>query len=119
MHTNIWDKYLPVIKILLKRSKTGEQHLAINQSDFEKAGLAKKVGNKFNLFFKNGRVENIVITSPVAAGLAATLLQDENVKSLFAEHDYQVNMNTKYQLTITQFNKEPVEAADRMLAHGI
>lgn len=106
MFTNVWNKYLPVIKILLKRSKSGEQVLAINQSDFEKAGLARKTGNKFSLFFKNGKVDNVVITSPVAAELASGLLHDESVKALFAEHDYRIAMNTKYQLHIEQMEKE-------------
>jgi len=106
MYTNVWNKYLPVIKILLKRSKSGEQQLAINQSDFEKAGLAKKTGNKFSLLFRNGKVENVVIASPVAAELASGLLHDEHVKELFAEHDYRIAMNTKYQMSIAQVERE-------------
>lgn len=114
MFTNMWNKYLPVIKILLKRSKSGEQVLAINQSDFEKAGLARKTGNKFSLVFKNGKVDNVVIASPVASELASGLLQDEIVKALFAEHDYRIAMNTKYQLHIEQLDR--VEEAEEMLA---
>jgi hypothetical protein len=109
MYTNIWNKYLPVVKILLKRSKGGEQQLAINQSDFEKAGLARKTGNKFSLLFKNGRVDNVVIASPVASELASNLMQDETVKALLQEHDYQISMNTKYQMSIVQLDKEPKE----------
>lgn len=112
MLTNVWNKYLPVIKILLKRSKSGEQQLAINQSDFEKAGLARKTGNKFSLFFKNGRVDNVVISSPVAADLASNLLRDESVKALFSEHDYRINMNTRYQLTIEQVEKDEIKESE-------
>lgn len=119
MYTNLWNKYLPVIKILLKRSKSGEQQLSINQSDFEKAGVARKTGNKFSLFFKNGKVDNVVIASPVAAELASNLLHDETVKTLFAEHDYQIAMNTKYQLSIVQMDKEDEPATDaRQLSHA-
>jgi hypothetical protein len=119
MFTNVWIKYLPVIKILLKRSKSGEQQLAINQSDFEKAGLAKKTGNKFSLLFKNGKVDNVVIASPVAAELASGLLHDESVKALLAEHDYRIAMNTKYQLTITQLEKEAGKEPQNMqLSHA-
>jgi len=106
MFTNVWHKYLPVIKILLKRSKSGEQQLAINQSDFEKAGLARKAGTKFNLLFRNGKVDNVVIASPIAAELASGLLQDESVKALFAENDYRIAMNTRYQLSIEQVGRE-------------
>lgn len=105
MFTNIWIKYLPVIKILLKRSKQGEQLLAINQSDFEKAGLARKAGNKFSLEFRNGKVDNVVIPSPVAAQLASGLLQDDTVRSLFAEHNYRIALDTKYKLHIAQIDE--------------
>jgi hypothetical protein len=115
MLTNIWNKYLPVIKILLKRSKTGEQLLAINQSDFERAGLARKSGNKFSLLFKHGKVDTVVMPSPVAAELASGLLHDESVKAILAEHDYRIAMDTKYKLHIVQLDAEQnQEPADQL-----
>jgi hypothetical protein len=114
MLTNIWNKYLPIIKILLKRSKTGAQMLAINQSDFAKAGLAKKAGNKFSLQFKHGRVENVVMPSPVAAELAAGLLQDESTKAIMAEHDYSITMDSKYKLHIVQLDAEATTEAEAL-----
>lgn len=107
MLTNIWNKYLPVIKILLKRSsKQGEQLLAINQSDFERAGLARKSGNKFSLLFKHGKVDNVVMPSPIAAELAAGLLNNEDTKALLAEHDFRIALDTKYKLHIEQLDAE-------------
>lgn len=118
MVTNIWNKYLPVIKILLKRTKSGEQTLAINQSDFEKAGLARKAGVKFTLVFTKGKVENVVIASVAAADLAAGLLSDESVKALFAENDYRISMNTKYQLHIEQLQREDKEEETLAMSHA-
>jgi hypothetical protein len=112
MVSNIWSKYLPVIKILLKRSKQGEQKLAINQTDFQRAGLARKTGNKFSIIFKNGKVENVVITSPVAAELAASLLHDETTKALLQQHDYRIAMDTKYQLHIEQLDASEQDEAE-------
>lgn len=107
MFTNIWNKYLPVIKILLKRSsKQGEQLLAINQSDFERAGLARKSGNKFSLLFKQGKVDNVIMPSPIAAELANGLLQNEDTKALLAEHDYRIALDTKYQLHIVPLGSD-------------
>lgn len=114
MLTNIWDKYLPVIKILLKRSKSGEQLLAINQSDFERAGLAKKAGNKFSLAFRHGKVENAVLPSPLAAELASGLLRDEGVKAILAQHDYRLSLDTKYKLHIQQLDTAEESAADAL-----
>jgi len=104
MLTNIWNKYLPVIKILLKRSKQGEQRLAINQSDFQRAGLARKTGNKFSLVLKKGKLDNVILPSPVAAELASGLLHDEAAKLILAQHDYRITMDTKYQLHIEQLD---------------
>ena len=119
MLTNVWNKYLPVIKILLKRSKQGEQQLAINQSDFQRAGLARKTGNKFSLLLKKGKVENVVIPSPIAAELASGLLHDETTKALLMQHDYRIALDTKYQLHIEQLDAtEELQLENQQLSHA-
>ncbi|HVG40097.1 MAG TPA: hypothetical protein VM888_00700 [Chitinophagaceae bacterium] len=114
MYTQIWNRYLPVIRILLKRSVTGEQTLNLNIADFERAGLARKAGNKFNIHFSNGRADNVTNTSPLTKDFAATLLADAMIKDLFTKNDYIITMNTKYQLGIQFISnnvvEEPVEA---------
>ena len=99
MYTQLWNKYLPVVKILLKRSPAGEQTLNLEKTDFERAGIARKTGNKFVLLFSNGRADNVIAT-PLVKDLTAVLLQDDTVKGLFGQHDYQLTLNTKYQLGI-------------------
>jgi len=37
MFTPTWNKYLPIIKILLKRSVNAEQTLDMNSTDFQRA----------------------------------------------------------------------------------
>ena len=46
MYTQIWSKYLPIIKILLKRSANGNQTLELNRIDFERAGTGRKAGRR-------------------------------------------------------------------------
>ena len=36
MYTQIWNKYLPIIRILLKRSTGSDQTLNLNATDFER-----------------------------------------------------------------------------------
>lgn len=98
-YTQLWSKYLPVVKILLKRSLTGEQTLNLEKRDFERAGLARKTGNKFVLRFSNGRPDSVV-APPLVKDLTEVLLQDDTVKDLFRQHDYELTLNTKYQLGI-------------------
>lgn len=100
MYTHIWLKYLPIIRILLKKSATEEQTLNLNRVDFEKAGSARKAGYKFVIELINGRVANVISGSPLAMDLAAVLLEDTVVKQLVTTNNYQVSLNTKFQVTI-------------------
>ena len=51
-YTATWKKYLPVIKIYLKKDLSNSQSLKINSSDFS-IGNRPASGFKFNLKIKN------------------------------------------------------------------
>ncbi|NCI52133.1 hypothetical protein GWC95_19570 [Sediminibacterium roseum] len=108
MYTQIWTKYLPIIKILLKRSVNGDQVLDLNRIDFERVGSGRKAGYKFSIEFNKGRVANIISGLPLASDLALVMLEDANVKAILQQSDYVVSLNTKFQLTMK--NVEPKEA---------
>lgn len=107
MYTHIWLKYLPIIRILLKKSTAGDQTLNLNRIDFEKAGVARKAGYKFIIEFKNGKVANVISTSQLAMDLAAVMLEDVTIKALFASNNYEVSLNTKFQLSLKQCAAKP------------
>jgi len=109
MYLQIWNKYLPIIRILLKRSIASEQLLNLDTSDFKKVGASRKAGYKFNIQFSNGRVDNVISSSDIAKDLAYTLLQDKVVKELFIQNDYCINMNAKFQLGIKFIPKLALE----------
>jgi hypothetical protein len=100
MYTHIWHKYLPIIRILLKKSATAEQTLNLNRVDFERAGSGRKSGYKFTIELINGRVANVISGSPLAMDMAAVLLEDAVVKQLVTTNNYQVSLNTKFQVSI-------------------
>lgn len=100
MHHLFWNKYLPVIRILLKKAVNEEQNLQLNVVDFEKAGLGRKAGYKFALKIKQGRVDNVVVNSPLASALASLLLHDESTRPLFDDREYHLSLNTKSVLSI-------------------
>jgi hypothetical protein len=108
MYTQIWNKYLPVIRILMKRAASGEQQLNLNLSDFERSGATRKSGYKFNILFCNGRVDNVISAWPIAKDLAATLLQDAAAMELLSGNDYQVSMTAKFQLGIKLMARTPL-----------
>ena len=100
MYTKVWAKYLPVIRIVLKRSITSEQILSLNAPDFERAGMTRKSGYKFLIKFKEGKIGNVIIDLPLASSLATTLLQDEAIKALLQNNEFHISLNPKFELTI-------------------
>jgi hypothetical protein len=107
MYTHIWNKYLPIIRILLKKSASGEQTLDLNRIDFERAGTGRKAGYKFTIELTNGRVANVISSSPLAMDLAAVLLEDSVVKELVRSNNYSISLNTKFQVGLK--NTTPAE----------
>jgi hypothetical protein len=110
MYTQIWSKYLPIIKILLKRTVNGDQVLDLNRIDFERAGSGRKAGYKFSIEFTKGRVANIISGSPLASDLAFVMLENADVKAILLTNHYIVSLNTKFQLSLK--NVTPKEVAD-------
>lgn len=107
MYTHIWLKYLPIIKILMKRAATGDQTLDLNRIDFERAGTGRKAGYKFTIELTNGRVANVISNSPLAPDLATVILQDDAIKTLLANNNFQVSLNTRFQLSIKNMSPQP------------
>lgn len=105
MYVHVWNKYLPIIKILMKKSAAGNQTFDLNRIDFERAGSGRKAGYKFTIELVNGRVTNIISGSPLASDLATVLLQDPATRAILAANDLDISLNTKFQLSIV--NKNP------------
>ena len=107
MYVHVWNKYLPIIKILMKKTSAGNQTLDLNRIDFERAGSGRKAGYKFSIDFKQGRVSNIISGSPLASDLATVLLNDPASRAILANADITITLNTKFQLALV--NKSIVE----------
>jgi hypothetical protein len=100
MLTNVWVKYLPILRIVLKRSITAEQKFALNTPDFERAGYKRKSGYKFLIKIKDGRLNNVIVDAPVASSLASALLEDKVIREIIKDNEFHISMNTKFELTI-------------------
>ena len=105
MYNHIWKKYLPIIKILLKKSLNEEQTLDLNRIDFERAGTARKAGYKFKIEFIDGKVGNVISGSTLAMHLAQVIMEEDSVKEILNQHNFQVNLNTRFQLIIKNLPK--------------
>ena len=108
MYTSIWRKYLPIIKILLKRSANETQTLDLNRVDFERAGSGRKAGYKFTIELNNGKVRNVISGSPLALNLATVLLEDDANADILRNNHYEITLNTKFQLITKNLNPKQV-----------
>ena len=100
MYNHIWKKYLPIIKILMKKSASENQVLNLNRVDFERAGTGRKAGYKFTIEFTDGRVGNVISGSTLAMHLAAVIMEDDGAKHILKDNNYEISLNTKFQLSI-------------------
>ncbi len=105
MYNHIWKKYLPIVKILMKKSNTEDQVLDLNRVDFERAGTGRKAGYKFLIEFTDGKVGNVISGSPLAMHLAQVILEDEGAKQILSEKNFTISLNTKFQLSIKHVEK--------------
>ncbi len=99
MYTQVWSKYLPVIRVMLKRAVTSPQLLNLNRTDFDKAGGGKKVGFKFLLEVKNGKMQNR-FTSAIANDFVSVMQQDDATMNILLGKEYVIEMNPKCELNL-------------------
>jgi hypothetical protein len=107
MFTQTWNKYLPIIKILMKRSSTGPQTLDMNQTDFQRAAGGRKVKFTFTVTLHKGRIQNITSPPPLARELSVILQEDDMTRKLVRQQDFEFSLNSGFQLTIK--NNTPPE----------
>ena len=100
MYTQTWNKYLPVIRILLKRAITEDQTLKLNTSDFQKTATIRKTGHKFTIGFSNGKADSTIGLPDIAKNLSSVLSFDPAAKELFRQNGYTINFDAKYQLIL-------------------
>lgn len=105
MYNHIWKKYLPIVKILMKKAITEDQVLDLNRVDFERAGTGRKAGYKFSIELTDGKVGNVISGSELALHLAQVILEDDAAKQIMADNNFEISLNTKFQLSIKHISK--------------
>jgi len=115
MYTNIWKKYLPVIKLLLKKSLTEEQLLVMDRFDFEKVNKARKPLCAFSMEMNKGKLSPF---SPPAAGkdLAEVLLGDPSTATMVRQHHFAISLTNNFKLQIRNAGPigEPITEENEM-----
>jgi hypothetical protein len=110
MFSQTWSKYMPVIRILIKRSASTEQTLNMNSTDFMRATGGKKIKFSFEIHLINGRLRMTDKQTPLAKEFALILQEDEQVRNLLKGQEFEFSMNNSCQLTIRNNSSSAVEA---------
>ncbi|WP_295655573.1 hypothetical protein [uncultured Mucilaginibacter sp.] len=95
-----WKKYIPVIRLHLKKSLNEDQSFKLNITDFESAGDRGKSGYSFNIAMENGRVTNNISGSAVARDLYEALKGDEAIKTMLQDKQVKISVGKTFILTI-------------------
>ena len=117
MYKHVWNKYLPVIRILMKRSVAGVQKLALNRTDFERVSRGRKAYPTFHIELEKGKVTTLSPSVP-AKELAASLLEDETTRALLRQDNYKFTLKSDLELVITNLTpsaKEPSESEQQVV----
>ena len=96
----LWTKYLPIIRILLKKSVNEEQQVAVGKLELQIIDNRKNANYSFNLEIVKGKNENTIGSTAIGKDLFAVLNQDSIVKNFMSENNISIKMTRAAQLTL-------------------
>jgi hypothetical protein len=99
-----WRKYIPVIRLHLKRSLNEDQSFKLNITDFESAGDRGKSGYTFSLAMENGKVTNNISGSAVARDLYEALKTDDAIKEMIQDKTIKISVGKSFVFSIKTTN---------------
>jgi hypothetical protein len=94
----LWTKYLPAMRILLKKAMTEEQ-LAFSKRELQAVDNRKNVNLSFNLEISNGKVESTLGISPMGKDLFNVLNGDLLVRNFMVDKKIVIQMTRSSLLT--------------------
>jgi hypothetical protein len=107
MFRQTWNKYIPVLRILIKRSATGEQSLSMNGTDFTRAAGGKKIKFSFNIELKNAQFVNASQQTALIQDFIASLQEDEQIRKVIKYQQLEFTMSNSFQLRIKNNTPAP------------
>lgn len=88
----LWTKYLPAIRILLKKAMNEEQQFTLSKIELQAVDNRKNANLSFNLEISNGKVENGLGVSPIGKDLFSVLNGDMLVRSFMLDKKIMIQM---------------------------
>ena len=95
----LWTKYLPAIRILLKKAVNEEQQFSLSKIELQAVDNRKNVNLSFNLEILNGKVENSISVSPIGKDLFNVLHGDLLTRTFMVDKKIMIQMTRSSTLT--------------------
>ena len=96
----LWTKYLPAIRILLKKAVTEEQQMAVGKLELQSIDTRKNVNFAFNMAITNGKVENSLAVHVIGKDLFSVLSGDAVVRTFLKDKNISFEMTKATMLKI-------------------
>jgi hypothetical protein len=96
----IWSRYLPAIRILVKKAVISDQVIDIDRSDLELVAGIKKSGYRFSIDFIKDKPNLLFSNDDLSKAFIAVVSSDEVIRKYFLDNNYTFSFNTRYQLLI-------------------
>lgn len=108
VYTQLWKKYLPVIRLLLKKTADSEQKLQIYKHEFVSTGAKNKLGYIFNLEIVNGKAINKSAALASSFDLLNVLNENELTSEWLKGKSVKISVNKACELSMQLVNKPEV-----------
>jgi hypothetical protein len=110
MFSQTWRKYVPLIRLFIKKAGGGEQKIQLNKTDFERALGGRKLKLSFSrLEINRGRMNNMLPNTVLAKDLADVLLDDQSTAVLLQNRNISFSFTGDMELIIN--DETPAAAA--------
>ncbi|HEY4289571.1 MAG TPA: hypothetical protein VGN00_20865 [Puia sp.] len=106
----LWTKYLPAIRIMLKKAINEEQQITLSKMELQSVDNRKNVNFSFDLPISNGKMENSLAVAQIGKDLFAVLNGDSAVRSFMAEKKINIQMTRASLLTFKCTDLSTAEA---------
>lgn len=95
----LWTKYLPAMRILLKKAMLEEQRLSFSKIELQAVDNRKNVNFSFDLEISNGKVESTLGISSMGKDLFNVLNGDLLVRNFMVDKKIMIQMTRSSLLT--------------------
>jgi hypothetical protein len=109
VYTQLWKKYLPIIRILLKKTEDSDQKLQIYKHEFVSTGAKNKLGYIFGLELVNGKAINKTNATAPAFDLLTLMNDNEAIALWLKDKSVKISVNKACELNLQLIQKAEKE----------